>query len=209
METRHQTNSERRFRIKVDLHLTITSKLLTHLYQYFGVLLGCKQMPGYTGRTSMYDVHKFMDLGMDELGYFIEQIGLAALSFGVDPSDLTPVAQALGTLFGQRCAPPVSILGGSVPAELQAICLDETCSLAVNVTCGSYGPSVSPGSCNATLSHPTGGTNGTKPCPTSGSSGSGSGSGSAKPSSVVNGAATNALSIGAEVLAAVVLGFIL
>ena len=37
--------------------------LLTHLYEYFGVLLGCTQVgksgfPPYGGDPSMYDVHK-------------------------------------------------------------------------------------------------------------------------------------------------------
>jgi len=38
-------------------------KLLTHLYQYFGVLLGCSMVgqtgfPSYGGSTQMYNVHK-------------------------------------------------------------------------------------------------------------------------------------------------------
>ena len=39
------------------------SKLLTHLYSYFGILLGCSQsgkdgLPAYDGEKSQYDVHK-------------------------------------------------------------------------------------------------------------------------------------------------------
>ncbi|KAJ3480546.1 hypothetical protein NLG97_g8049 [Lecanicillium saksenae] len=42
--------------------------LLTHLYQFFGTLLGCSKqgMSGfdaYDGNPSMYKVHKFMNLG--------------------------------------------------------------------------------------------------------------------------------------------------
>lgn len=59
------------------------SFLLTHLYQFFGSLLGCSQqgLPGfdaYDGQASMYEVHKFMDLDPNEFGYFISQVGLAA-----------------------------------------------------------------------------------------------------------------------------------
>ena len=39
------------------------STLLTHLYSYFGVLLGCTKVgtdgfPAYGGEASMYEVHK-------------------------------------------------------------------------------------------------------------------------------------------------------
>ena len=39
------------------------STLLTHLYEYFGLLLGCSEVgmsgyPAYSGQTSMYKVHK-------------------------------------------------------------------------------------------------------------------------------------------------------
>lgn len=42
-------------------------RLLTHLYQYFGVLLGCSMQggsafPAYAGSGSQYNVHKFMAL---------------------------------------------------------------------------------------------------------------------------------------------------
>ena len=49
------------------------------MYEFFGVLLGCSQagvgaFPAYMGHASMYEVHKFMDLDMAELGYFITQV---------------------------------------------------------------------------------------------------------------------------------------
>lgn len=39
------------------------SKLMTHLYEFFGSLLGCstigmKGYPAYSGSASMYEVHK-------------------------------------------------------------------------------------------------------------------------------------------------------
>jgi len=55
---------------------TVQYALLTHLYQYFGLLLGCSAygtegFPAYQGNTNMYSVHKFMDLSAAEMGYFI------------------------------------------------------------------------------------------------------------------------------------------
>ena len=40
------------------------SILLTHLYEFFGVLLGCSMQggadyPAYAGEASMYEVHKY------------------------------------------------------------------------------------------------------------------------------------------------------
>ena len=45
------------------MSLTSNSKLLAHLYSYFGILLGCSQsgkdgLPAYDGEKSQYDVHK-------------------------------------------------------------------------------------------------------------------------------------------------------
>ncbi|KKY32670.1 hypothetical protein UCDDA912_g07376 [Diaporthe ampelina] len=81
--------------------------LLTHLYAFFGSLLGCKTygMPGfpaYDGFPSQYQVHKFMDLNHYEVSYFIQQVGLAASSFGVAKDDITVVAGALDKLFNYK-----------------------------------------------------------------------------------------------------------
>ena len=48
---------------EVGVVLTSDSMLLTHLYEYFGVLLGCSQVnttdfPAYEGEASMYELHK-------------------------------------------------------------------------------------------------------------------------------------------------------
>lgn len=103
--------------------------LLTHLYSYFGVLLGCSMVgngtayPAYAGDKSMYETHKYMGLGAFEFGYFIEQVGLAAASFGVADADVTAVGMALNSLFGYKCAPAATV----VPAQgdaLQAICIE-------------------------------------------------------------------------------------
>ncbi|KAJ3579979.1 hypothetical protein NPX13_g586 [Xylaria arbuscula] len=124
--------------------------LLTHLYQFFGSLLGCSQqgMPGfdaYEGFASMYEVHKFMALDPSEVGYFITQVGLAASSFGVADSDIQAVATALNSLFGYRCAPPTTVIE-SQGAQLQAICIDDACPIAEDATCGQYEPIIEPSS---------------------------------------------------------------
>ncbi|KAI9048293.1 hypothetical protein LZ554_008088 [Drepanopeziza brunnea f. sp. 'monogermtubi'] len=113
--------------------------LLTHLYEYFGTLLGCSQqgMTGfeaYSGQGSQYNVHKFMDLSNAEVTYFISQVAAAAMSFGVSAEDLTPVGQALTTLFGYRCAAPAT----AVPAQgsqLQSICQAADCPVAPMGNC--------------------------------------------------------------------------
>jgi hypothetical protein len=102
--------------------------LLTHLYSYFGVLLGCSMVgndsyPAYAGDKSMYDVHKYMGLGPAELGYFIEQVGLAAASFGVADADVTAVGMALNGLFGYKCAAATAVAPSQGDA-LQAICIE-------------------------------------------------------------------------------------
>lgn len=68
--------------------------LVTHLYQYFGGLLGCSMMgtadfPAYSGHSSQYNVHKFMDLTYAQTTYFINQVALSASSFGMSHSYAT------------------------------------------------------------------------------------------------------------------------
>lgn len=97
-------------------------------------------MPGfdaYAGHGSMYDVHKFMDLNPYEVTYFIEQVAMAAASFGVAEDDLAVVGTALNSLFNVRCAPATTV----IPAQgalLQSICIDGSCPLSPNNTCSAY-----------------------------------------------------------------------
>jgi len=129
--------------------------LLTHLYQFFGALLGCTKqgMPGfdaYMGQASMYEVHKFMDLSYAEVTYFIEQVGMAAASFGVATADITAVATALETVFNVKCGPPTTLIKSEGP-ELESICIDPaTCPLAVNATCDKYATPMKPKPANST-----------------------------------------------------------
>lgn len=130
-------------------------KLLTHLYQYFGALLGCSQygqgaFPAYQGFGSMYQVHKFMDLDIYEVSYFVEQVGLAAASFGVATSDIEIVGNALMNLFGYKCAAPAVV----IPAQglqLESICIADNCPLAPNATCSMYQSNITmPAAVNST-----------------------------------------------------------
>jgi hypothetical protein len=136
--------------------LTVKSSfLLTHLYEFFGALLGCSMMgqtgfPSYMGEASQYQVHKFMDLNVYQMTYFIEQVGMSALSFGVTMDDVTAVGKALNSAFNIRCAPPTTIIPAQGP-QLQSICIDGDCPLSPNATCASYEPVVVP--LNVTANH--------------------------------------------------------
>lgn len=87
---------------------------------------GNETYPAYMGDKSMYDVHKYMALGVYEVAYFIEQVGLSAASFGVATEDVTAVGMALNSLFGYRCAPPTTVIKEQGP-QLQAICIEVSC----------------------------------------------------------------------------------
>lgn len=70
----------------------------------------------------MYNVHKFMALDAYQVGWFIEQVGLSAKSFGVAEADVKFVGTALNALFGHKCAPKLDIVAGA-DEELQSICI--------------------------------------------------------------------------------------
>lgn len=113
--------------------------LLTHLYQYFGVLLGCTMIgqadfPSYGGDLSMYEVHKFMVLNSAEMGYFITQVALSAASFGVAEADIAAAGTALNGAFNNRCGAAIVVVPETA-AAFQSVCTDESCPLAPNSTC--------------------------------------------------------------------------
>jgi hypothetical protein len=142
-------------------------KLVTHLYGYFGYLLGCSQFGStykpYGGSTNMYETHKFMALDPKEVGYFISQVGMAAASFGVADADVKIVGEALNKAFGYKCSPAAAIPASASPKP-QAICIDvscshdecigdlklvltmkqESCPLAANATCSLYADVIQP-----------------------------------------------------------------
>jgi len=129
--------------------------LLTHLYEYFGGLLGCTMMgtdayPAYDGSNSMYSVHKFMDLSAAEVGYFIQQVAMSAASFGVATEDLTVVGTALNSLFGYKDSAPAVVIP-TQPAALQAICIAADCPEAKNATTSGYDAAVEPSTAVSSL----------------------------------------------------------
>ncbi|KAJ3258578.1 hypothetical protein HK103_003538 [Boothiomyces macroporosus] len=106
-------------------------KLLTHLYQLFGSLLACSKQggqvfPNYSGNPSMLDTHRFMNLNKATMDFFIDQVGQAAISFGVTADDATKVGQALQTLFNNQCAPLAKLTPQTAPTE-QGFCLGDGC----------------------------------------------------------------------------------
>jgi len=129
--------------------------LLTHLYEFFGTLLGCSQQgtadfPAYSGEASMYEVHKFMDISTAEFGYFVTQVANSAASFGVAKSDLAIVGNALGSAFGYKCSPETTIIPAQ-GAQLQAICIGDDCSTSPNATCSAYAAAVEPSTAVSSL----------------------------------------------------------
>ena len=84
-----------------------------------------------------------MDLDEYEVGYFIQQVGLAAASFGVASADIQGVATALNALFGYKCAPAVTVIPAQGP-QFESICVADSCPLAANATCSSYNSTMTP-----------------------------------------------------------------
>jgi hypothetical protein len=77
-----------------------------------------------------------MALDPNEIGYFIQNVGLAALSFGVTQDDVNTVGSVLMQYFGYRCSPPLDIVGWG--PELQSICADKMCPKDPNSVCKLY-----------------------------------------------------------------------
>lgn len=113
-----------------------------------------------------------MDLSFAEVGYFISQVAASAQSFGVAMDDLTVVGTALNSLFGYRCSPPSTVIPAQ-GAQLNAICIDDTCPLSPNATCSSYNSTMEPAVSNSTSSISMSmGATGSGGSPTSGMGGS-------------------------------------
>lgn len=166
--------------------------LFSHLYSYFGGLLGCSHYgmdgyPAYAGKGSQYEVHKFMGLDENEVGYFNTQVGLSAASFGVTMDDVTIVGNSLNSVFNVRCAPNTTVIPAQ-GAQQQSICIEPSCPLAANSTCGAY--MTEPMPTNITMTNSTMSSNGTSTSSGSGSKTSGSSSStSSKPAQQTTNAA--------------------
>lgn len=70
-----------------------------------------------------------MDLSAAEFAYFVQQVGLAARSFGVFEDDIALVGKALNDTFGFKCSANTTVVEGQPSAE-QAICLGKGCPVA-------------------------------------------------------------------------------
>jgi hypothetical protein len=150
------------------------SLLVTHVWQYFGVLLNCSKQgvdpdfPAYKGNPSMYEVHKFvltpllfvasltynryMDLDPYEQGWFVNQLTLAAASIGFSAEDTTIWFNTMTGLFSSRCSPPTAV--GNLPPVLNSICIHPSCPIAEGGDCELYNngkEAVAPGVANVTL----------------------------------------------------------
>lgn len=119
-----------------------------------------------------------MGLDIYEVSYFVQQVGLAAASFGVSADDVNTIGKGLMMLFGYRCAPPTVFIPDH-GAELQSICIADNCPIAPNATCSMY-------QSNATMPVPVSG----NASMTSGSMASASASSTAKPATYTGAAAT-------------------
>jgi hypothetical protein len=88
------------------------------------------------GDPGMADVHKYMALDTNQIGYFISQVGAAATCLGVADSDVAIVANVLMEYFGYRCSAPMAITGPVLP---QSMCMDcNNCPYAQNADCAAY-----------------------------------------------------------------------
>jgi len=72
-----------------------------------------------------------MNLEYNQLGYFINQLSLAATHFGVSPQDADTLHTSLNSRFNVRCAPAAPML--------LSLCQNPTCPLAFPVSdCAAY-----------------------------------------------------------------------
>jgi len=126
-----------------------TAILLSHLYQFFGALLGCSAagFPAYTGDPDMLRVHKFMGISQEQNDFFITQVGLSASALGVTDDDVMAVANVLDSTFNTRC-PPLLTAEDGVPSFLvgtnPSICQAATCPLADGSPCDTIAPTAAP-----------------------------------------------------------------
>jgi hypothetical protein len=79
-----------------------------------------------------------MALSPNEIGYFIEQVKLAGLSFSVAQEDVDAVACALTSTFGYRCSPPSNPMADGGSATLQSMCTSQDCPVDEDGECTLY-----------------------------------------------------------------------
>jgi len=95
-----------------------------------------------------------MNLGPKSVGYFVQEVGLAAASFGVAADDVKIVAAALRKFFDYRCSPATTVVPAQGP-QLQSICTSGKCTVDPAANCSAYpttdGTGVTPLVANASL----------------------------------------------------------
>jgi hypothetical protein len=87
--------------------------------------------------TSLYQVHKYMSLDPDDLGYFISQVGAAAQVVGLTSDEANSITTQMSTGLTYRCKPPTAITPGG-PLGPQSICTNAKCPLAPGAVCSAY-----------------------------------------------------------------------
>jgi hypothetical protein len=100
-------------------------------------VIGGANFTSNLGKTNLYEVHKFMALGPNELGYMIQNVGLSALVLGMTPDESNNITTKMNTGLNFRCKPPVALTPGGTPGP-NSICTDKTCPLAPNPDCSAY-----------------------------------------------------------------------
>ncbi|KAJ4336224.1 hypothetical protein N0V87_005516 [Didymella glomerata] len=104
----------------------------------FGCTLPPAPLPKTNGPVSLAYAHKFMDLEYHQLGYFINQLSLAAVHYGASAQDADTFRSSMNSRFNVRCAPAFSSNPAS-PPQLMSLCQNPTCPLAVPVSdCAAY-----------------------------------------------------------------------
>ncbi|KAF2663139.1 hypothetical protein BT63DRAFT_380420 [Microthyrium microscopicum] len=117
-------------------------KLFSHFGSLFARVMQCSTIgsANFTSalqKTSLYQIHKYMALNPDELGYFIQQVGLAAQLGGLSTTEATTITTNMGNGLTYRCKAPAPLFPGGVVGP-QTICTDASCPISPNADCSAY-----------------------------------------------------------------------
>jgi hypothetical protein len=124
--------------ILTSIHSHLFSNFFVGFARSFGCTLPPAPLPKTNGPVSLAYAHKFMDLEYHQLGYFINQLSLAAVHYGASAQDADTFRSSMNSRFNVRCAPAFSSNPAS-PPQLMSLCQNPTCPLAVPVSdCAAY-----------------------------------------------------------------------
>ena len=154
-------------------------------------------------KTSLYEIHKYMALDPFELGYFIEQVGLAGQLVGLTADEAEGIQNKMDQSLTYRCRANSALFPGGIVGP-QSICTDKSCPLAPNSNCSDYdfdnGTSPAPALVNEAAS-PSSSSSSVAPSKTS----SPSGSASPKPVAASSSHKTTDIAVGVAVPVGVLL----